>query len=120
MNFWHHMPRPVIGLAPMDGVTDIAFRHIVPTYGGPDVVFTEFTNVHDICHGRQMGWKPLRFTGCQRPIVAQLYGKHPDLFYQAAHVDCRMSFANVLETSIVVESRAGTAAGHALMYSWKG
>ena len=65
MNFWHHMPRPVIGLAPMDGVTDIAFRHIVPTYGGPDVVFTEFTNVHDICQGRQMGWKPLRFTGCQ-------------------------------------------------------
>ena len=59
------MPRPVIGLAPMDGVTDIAFRHIVPTYGGPDVVFTEFTNVHDICQGRQMGWKPLRFTGCQ-------------------------------------------------------
>lgn len=76
----------------MDGVTDIAFRHIVAAYGRPDVVFTEFTNVHDICQGRQMGWEPLRFTGCQRPIVAQLYGKHPDLFYQAAHVVSELGF----------------------------
>ena len=92
MSFWQHLLRPIIGLAPMDGVTDIAFRHIVATYGGPDVVFTEFTNVHDICQGRQMGWEPLRFTGCQRPIVAQLYGKHPDLFYQAAHVVSELGF----------------------------
>ena len=76
----------------MDGVTDIAFRHIVATYGRPDVVFTEFTNVHDVCQGRQMGWEPLRFTDCQRPIVAQLYGKHPDLFYQAAHVVSELGF----------------------------
>ena len=92
MSFWQQLPRPVIGLAPMDGVTDIAFRHIVATYGGPDVVFTEFTNVHDVCQGRQMGWEPLRFTGGQRPIVAQLYGKHPDLFYQAAHVVSELGF----------------------------
>lgn len=92
MSFWQHLPRPIIGLAPMDGVTDIAFRHIVATYGGPDVVFTEFTNVHDVCQGRQMGWEPLRFTDCQRPIVAQLYGKRPDLFYQAAHVVSALGF----------------------------
>ena len=92
MSFWQQLPRPIIGLAPMDGVTDIVFRHIVATYGGPDVVFTEFTNVHDVCQGRQMGWEPLRFTGGQRPIVAQLYGKHPDLFYQAAHVVSELGF----------------------------
>ena len=77
MSFWHHLPRPIIGLAPMDGVTDIAFRHVIATYGRPDVLFTEFTNVHDICHGRVMGWEPLRYTDGQRPIVAQLYGKDP-------------------------------------------
>ena len=76
----------------MDGVTDIAFRHIVATYGRPDIVFTEFTNVHDICQGRVMGWDPLRYTDGQRPIVAQLYGKHPDLFYQAAHVVSELGF----------------------------
>ena len=70
MSFWHHLPRPIIGLAPMDGVTDIAFRHVVATgvcpersvaksKGRPDVIFTEFTNVHDICQGRVMGWEPV-------------------------------------------------------------
>ena len=87
----------------MDGVTDIAFRHIIATgacpersvtksKGRPDVIFTEFTNVHDICHGRVMGWEPLRYTDGQRPIVAQLYGKEPLLFYQAAHVVSELGF----------------------------
>ncbi len=93
MTFWHHIPRPIVGLAPMDGVTDIAFRHVIATYGRPDVVFTEFTNVHDVCFGRgEMAWESLRFTDCQRPVVAQLYGKHPDLFYQAAHVVSELGF----------------------------
>ncbi len=92
MSFWHHLPEPIIGLAPMDGVTDIAFRHVIATYGRPDVLFTEFTNVHDICSGRAMGWEPLRYTDGQRPIVAQLYGKDPLLFYQAAHVVSELGF----------------------------
>ena len=103
MSFWHHLPRPIIGLAPMDGVTDIAFRHIIATgacperstaksKGRPDVIFTEFTNVHDICQGRVMGWEPLRYTDGQRPIVAQLYGKEPLLFYRAAHVVSELGF----------------------------
>ncbi|MDE0145446.1 MAG: tRNA-dihydrouridine synthase [Nitrospira sp.] len=112
MSFWHHLPQPIIGLAPMDGVTDIAFRHIIATgacpefilseakdpskaaksESRPDVIFTEFTNVHDICQGRVMGWEPLRYTDGQRPIVAQLYGKEPQLFYQAAHVVSELGF----------------------------
>ena len=106
----------------MDGVTDIAFRQIIATgacpersatslslrpstglrtgserteaksKGRPDVIFTEFTNVHDICQGRVMGWEPLRYTDGQRPIVAQLYGKEPLLFYRAAHVVSELGF----------------------------
>lgn len=76
----------------MDGVTDVAFRHIMATYGRPDVVFTEFTNVHDICHGSRMGWEPLRYSECERPVVAQIYGKDPALFYKAAHVVGELGF----------------------------
>ena len=76
----------------MDGVTDVTFRHIMATHGQPDVVFTEFTNVHDICHGGRMGWEPLRYSECERPIVAQLYGKDPSLFYKAAHVIGELGF----------------------------
>ncbi len=76
----------------MDGVTDVTFRHIMATHGQPDVTFTEFTNVHDICHGGRMGWEPLRYSECERPIVAQLYGKDPALFYKAAHVIGELGF----------------------------
>ena len=90
-NFWLRLPRPVIGLAPMDGVTDAAFRRIVVRHGAPDVTVTEFTNVGDICHGRHH-LASLLYGEEERPAVAQLYGKDPALFYQAAHVVCELGF----------------------------
>ena len=92
MSFWQTLPQPIVGLSPMDGVTDVAFRHIMATHGQPDVVFTEFTNIHDICSGSRMGWEPLRYSECERPIVAQLYGKDPSLFYKAAHIIAELGF----------------------------
>ncbi|MEJ2230506.1 MAG: tRNA-dihydrouridine synthase [Nitrospirales bacterium] len=91
-SLWRTLPQPVIGLAPMDGVTDSAFRHIVATYGKPDIVFTEFTNVHDICSGRLKALDSLRYSKVERPVIAQIYGKDPALFYQAAHVVCELGF----------------------------
>ena len=91
-SIWRTLPQPVIGLAPMDGVTDSAFRHIVATYGKPDIVFTEFTNVHDICSGRLKALDSLRYSEAERPVIAQIYGKDPALFYQAAHVVCELGF----------------------------
>jgi nifR3 family TIM-barrel protein len=91
-SFWKRHPQPIIGLAPMDGVTDSAFRHIVALHGKPDVTFTEFTNVHDICAGRLKALDSLRYSECERPVIAQIYGKDPSLFYQAAHVVCELGF----------------------------
>lgn len=95
VNFWEQLPQPVIGLAPMDGVTDAAFRFIVATQGVPDVTFTEFINVNDICNGPDALLSSLRYSECERPVVAQLYGKDPDLFYRAAQVVCELGFDGV-------------------------
>ena len=92
MSIWKTLPLPIIGLSPMDGVTDSAFRHIVATHGHPDIVFTEFTSVGEICHSRKGGWGAFQYSQQERPILAQLYGKDPDLFYQAAHIVCEMGF----------------------------
>ncbi|MEC9005795.1 MAG: tRNA-dihydrouridine synthase [Nitrospirota bacterium] len=92
MSFWQALPQPIVGLSPMDGVTDVTFRHIMATHGQPDVIFTEFTNIHDICHGSRMGWEPLRYSEYEHPIVAQLYGKDPSLFYRAAHIVAELGF----------------------------
>ncbi len=91
-SFWKALPQPIVGLAPMDGVTDSAFRYIVASYGKPDVVFTEFTSIHDICAGRLKALDSLRYSAIERPVIAQIYGKDPTLFYQAAHVVCELGF----------------------------
>lgn len=92
MSFWATLPQPMIGLAPMDGVTDAAFRLIVAQQGRADISFTEFTNVGDICRGPDRMLSSLLYHECERPVVAQLYGKDPDLFYQAAHIVCELGF----------------------------
>ncbi|RMH35966.1 MAG: tRNA-dihydrouridine synthase [Nitrospirae bacterium] len=92
MNFWQHLEQPIIGLAPMDGVTDAVFRHIVARYGGPDVIFTEFTNVNELCQGQNRALQTLYYSEIERPVVAQLYGKEPEWFYRAAHIVCALGF----------------------------
>jgi tRNA-dihydrouridine synthase len=76
----------------MDGVTDACFRSIVARHGRPDVTFTEFTHVHDVCRAPEIQLETLRYSEIERPIVAQLYGKDPELFYMAAQAVCELGF----------------------------
>jgi len=94
-SFWHQLKKPIIGLSPMDGVTDQSFRYIQKKYGHPDVVYTEFVNVAGLHFG---AIKPLRafiFDKTQEPIVAQIYGKTPEYFYQASLILCELGFDGV-------------------------
>ena len=95
MSFWSTLPRPIMGLSPMDGVTDATFRRVIAQHGRPDVTFTEFTHVHDVCRGPEFLLNTLIYSECERPVVAQLYGKDPDLFYQAAHAACELGFDGI-------------------------
>ena len=63
----------------MDGVSDAAFRLTVAQHGKPDVMFTEFTSVGDICRGPDFAIASLRYDETERPIVAQLYGKETSI-----------------------------------------
>lgn len=90
--FWQTLPQPIIGLSPMDGVTDAAFRLTVARQGPPDITFTEFTSVGDVCRGPEHLLSTFTYSEEERPVVAQLYGKHPDLFYLAAQVVCELGF----------------------------
>ena len=110
MSFWQSLARPIIGMAPMDGVTDATFRHTVAMQGKPDVTFTEFTHVHDVCQGPEFLLDSLIFHEAERPIVAQLYGKEPDLFYQAAHAVCELGFDG-LDINMGCPSRSVASSG---------
>ncbi|PJH69205.1 tRNA-dihydrouridine synthase, partial [Salmonella enterica subsp. enterica serovar Typhimurium] len=48
-NFWSKLPRPFFILAPMENVTNVAFRQVISEAAGPDAFFTEFTNTDSYC-----------------------------------------------------------------------
>lgn len=110
MSFWSNLPRPIIGLSPMDGVTDACFRSVVARRGKPDITFTEFTHVHDVCRGPEVHLETLIYSDIERPIIAQLYGKDPDLFYQAAHAVCELGFDG-LDVNMGCPSKSVAASG---------
>jgi nifR3 family TIM-barrel protein len=82
--FWQTLQRPIIGLSPMDGVTDFPYRQIQKQYGHPDVVFTEFVAAEGLSRNAIKIMKELKFSEAQRPIVAQIFGKEPASFRTTA------------------------------------
>lgn len=76
----------------MDGVTDASFRFITAKHGGPDVTFTEFINVEAAFHAPQTLIRDLTYSEIERPVVAQIYGHTPELFYKVAHIVCALRF----------------------------
>ena len=92
MNFWQTIDRPIIGLSPMDGVTDACFRFITARHGRPDVVFTEFVNVETAFFAPHTLIKDFTYSATERPVVAQVYGHSPEMFYKVAHIVCELGF----------------------------
>ncbi len=82
MDFWSKFSKGFTCLAPMEGVTDIAFRQVVAKAARPDIFFTEFTNVNSYSSekGRPNALERLKYEPSEQPIVAQIWGKNPEMF----------------------------------------
>lgn len=93
--FWHNLEKPIIGLSPMDGVTDAAFRYMVCKYSRPDVVMTEFTNVEGLARGASKMLVSFEYNPIERPVVAQIFGVEPDSYYKCAVMLCSLGFDGI-------------------------
>ncbi|MCC7197581.1 tRNA-dihydrouridine synthase [Candidatus Peregrinibacteria bacterium] len=93
--FWDKLPSPIIGISPMDGVTDAPFRLITAKHGSPHVTITEFTSVEGICHGSVKALIAFKFDNIERPIVAQVYGIDVESFYKSAFVVAELGFDGI-------------------------
>jgi len=93
--FWDNLELPIIGLAPMDGVTDAAFRYMVCKYGKPSLVMTEFTNVEGLARGATKMLRAFEYHDMERPVVAQIYGVEVDSFYKCSVMLCEMGFDGI-------------------------
>ena len=95
-NFWHKLPKPIIALAPLSGVTDCAFRELIATIGKPDILYTEFTSCDGLCsRGKEKLLPDLKFTEKQRPIIAQIFGSKPENFYKTALLCQELGFDGI-------------------------
>ena len=122
--FWNNLAEPFYGLAPMEDVTDVAFRQMFARYGryeedgrmrGPDVMWTEFTSADGLVKG---GWERLKhqlfYKENERPIVAQLFSAHPGRMRQAAAICYELGFDGVdinmcCPSQTVVDNGCGSA-----------
>jgi tRNA-dihydrouridine synthase B len=82
--FWQDLPQPIIGLSPMDGVTDQPFRRLQKKIGGPDIVMTEFTASEGVMHNALKLFDDFLYDESQRPVIAQIFGNNPRAFYVTA------------------------------------
>ena len=94
-NFWKKLKTPIIGLSPMDGVTDAVFRYMTAKYGKPDVIYTEFVNVEGLARGAVSMLDHLIYNKIERPIVAQIYGIETESFYKVALMCCYLDFDGI-------------------------
>ena len=67
-------PRPVLALAPMQGVTDLPFLKLIAGYGGADVYVTEYFRVYATSRLEKDILKSVTENPTGRPIIAQMIG----------------------------------------------
>ncbi len=72
-------------LAPMAGITDHAFRHLMRKLGS-SVVVTELVSANGIEYTSERTFKLMSFDESQRPIGIQLFGEDPEVLGRAAQV----------------------------------
>lgn len=97
--FWNNLPKPFFCLAPMEDVTDVAYRALIAEYKAADVTWTEFTSADGLVRAPQLGkrslLKKLEFSDNERPIVAQLFTAVPEHMEQAAALCAELGFDGI-------------------------
>ncbi len=80
---WQNIDRPIVCLAPMDGITDSAYRQIIRQIHSKVVLFSEFTSADGFLRSAHVR-KRLAFSPEEHPYFVQLFGSNPTSFLKAA------------------------------------
>lgn len=98
-NVWAQLPKPFFVLAPMEDVTDAAFRRLIASKSAPAlprVMYTEFTSADGLLLAGEAGQRKLRkkleYSEGERPIVAQLFTSSPERMEAAARLCAGLGF----------------------------
>lgn len=79
------LPAP-LGIAPMAGMTDSAFRRLVKRLGGCGLVVTEMVSSEGLIRGIDRTLEFAEYTAEERPISIQIFGGDPEKMAEAAQI----------------------------------
>lgn len=102
-------------LAPMEDVTDPAFRALCKRYGA-DRVYTEFVNADALVRDITSTTRKLTIHDAERPVAIQIYGKDPESMAEAAKI-VEQAHPDVIDINFgcPVKKVAGKGAGAGLL-----
>ena len=102
-------------LAPMEDVTDPAFRALCKRYGA-DRVYTEFVNADALVRDIASTTRKLTIHDAERPVAIQIYGKDPESMAEAARI-VETAHPDVIDINFgcPVKKVAGKGAGAGLL-----
>jgi tRNA-dihydrouridine synthase B len=75
-----------VGLAPMAGMTDTAFRRLVKRQGGCGLVVTEMVSSEGLVRGIDRTLEYAEYTEEERPVAVQIFGGDPAKMADAARI----------------------------------
>ena len=75
-----------VGVAPMAGMTDSAFRRLVKRNGGCGLVVTEMVSAEGIVRGIDRTLEYAEYTEEERPVSIQIFGGDPEKMASAAQI----------------------------------
>jgi len=73
-------------LAPMEDVTNAAFRLIAKRIANPGLMFTEFVSAQAVKHAIHRTLPKMRLLADERPIGIQIFGAEPEVMAETARV----------------------------------
>lgn len=115
VNFWKKLKPPILALAPMAGITDSAFRQLCRE-SGADVVYTEMVSADGLYYDSKKTLEFLKFNKGEKPVVIQLFGKHPERFGKAAKLCEQAGFDGIdINFGCPAKKVAGHGGGVTLM-----
>lgn len=77
---------PAVGVAPMAGMTDTAFRRLVKRHGGCGLVVTEMVSSEGLVRGIDRTLEYAEYTEEERPVSIQIFGGDPAVMADAARI----------------------------------
>lgn len=102
-------------LAPMEDVTDPAFRLMCKRFGA-DMVYTEFVSSDALVRHVNKTKQKLHISDEERPVAIQIYGRFPDAMAEAARI-CEAAHPDIIDLNFgcPVKKVAGKGAGAGML-----